>query len=238
MNSPYRPMEFIGHSSVAARNGVLLVYAGHPMREQAELYIQRVYRRSFAAKIHHFSPLLLVWLDSRQRIQGVVGLTQAEQQTLFLEQYLRAPVEQVLAEAVSDVDCRRNIVEIGNLAMVDRSSVRKMICFLSEYLAEQEVEWVVFTAMAELFNSFKRLGLPLTHLAAADPGLLGNDVVEWGSYYDGLPQVVAGRVAEGLILQTASPAVAGSVKSDTSLDRIAQQPLLPLPCQIQPAQIL
>jgi len=238
MNSPYRPMGIIGHSSVAARHGVLLVHSGHPMREQAELYIKRVYRRSYAAKIHHFSPLLLVWMDSRQRIRAVVGLTQAEHQTLFLEQYLRAPLEQALAAAGGDVDSRRNIIEIGNLAMVGRCSVREMIWFFSEYLIEQQVEWVVFTAMTELLNSFDRMGLALTHLAAADPALLDDDARDWGSYYNNSPQVVAGRVADVLTLHTGSPAVGGCVKSGTSSVRIAKQPLLPLPGQIRPAQTL
>ncbi len=204
-------------SIVADERGVVLVGPEHRLRRRAESYIRRVYRKAFSAQVSHFSAQLLVKLDSRQRILGVVGLTLAGQQPLFVEQYLSESVAALLAEVGPDSSQRsgqksgqsagkagkqetsgRKIIEIGNLAMVDRCSVRQMICFLSDYLLEQQVDWVVFTARAELLNSFKRLDLPLTHLGDADPRQLADQKSSWGSYYAGSPVVVAGRLNDVL----------------------------------------
>ena len=192
-------------SVIADERGVVLVGPEHRLRQRAESYIKRVYRKAFCAQVSHFSDQLLIKLDSRQRIVGVVGLTLAGEQPLFVEQYLSESVAGLLAdadqssgEAGKQVISGQKIIEIGNLAMLDRCSVRQMICFLSEYLLEQRVDWVVFTARAELLDSFKRLDLPLTHLGDADPGQLADQKNSWGSYYAGSPVVVAGRLNDVL----------------------------------------
>ena len=191
------------HSSVAEDHGVILVDAAHPLRARAEAYIKQVYRRVFSAQVNHFSAQLLVKLDAQQRIIGTVGLTLAGKQALFVEQYLSQPVTHLLAaDPNAQARTEQKIVEIGNLAMVDRCSVRQVICFLSQFMLEQKVDWVVFTARTELLNSFKRLGLPLTHLADASRDSIDDNNDTWGSYYAGSPKVVAGRLQDVLSLQT------------------------------------
>ncbi|MBV1889411.1 MAG: thermostable hemolysin [Gammaproteobacteria bacterium] len=208
LNSRSEPTRGFGPSLVADDAGVVLVDADHPLRESAQAYIKKVYRKMFSAQVNHFSAELLVKLDARQRISGAVGVTLADEHPLFIEQYLREPVSRLLAAAdqgfTQPTDNRQGqrIVEIGNLAMVDRCSVRQMICFLSSYLLEQQVDWVVFTARAELLNSFKRLKLPLTHLADAAVEQLDDKDNQWGSYYAGSPRVVAGRLKDVLLLSS------------------------------------
>ena len=223
-------------SIVADERGVVLVGPEHRLRRRAESYIRRVYRKAFSAQVSHFSSQLLVKLDSRQRIVGVVGLTLAGQQPLFVEQYLSETVAALLAgvsqsavqsagqsavqnfsESGKRMVADQKIIEIGNLAMLDRCSVRQMICFLSDYLLEQQVDWVVFTARAELLNSFKRLALPLTHLGAADPGQLADQNSRWGSYYNGSPVVVAGRLNDVLSQRLISNAQSSSQHKDDPL---------------------
>ena len=196
------------HSPVADDHGVVLVGAGHPLRAQAEAYIKRVYRRAFSAQVNHFSAQLLVKLDPRRRIIGVVGLTLADEQPLFVEQYRSQPVSRLLtADRDHHAITAQKIVEIGNLAMVDRCSVRQVICFLSKFMLEQKVDWVVFTARNELLNSFKRLNLPLTHLANANLNSIDDETDTWGSYYAGSPKVVAGRLQDVLSLPISAEAV-------------------------------
>jgi len=55
---------------------------------------------------------------------------------------------------------------------------------------------VVFTGTRALLNSFRRLGLELQALAAADPARLGDQAGDWGSYYDSGPMVMACEVED------------------------------------------
>ena len=227
----------VGQSAVAQANSVVLVGANHPLRKPAEAYIKRVYRRAFAAEVHHFSTQMLVKVDSRQRIKGVVGLTLAADQPLFLEQYLTAPVEGALASTGRRPGAvkRQGIVEIGNLAMIDHCSVRQMINFLTEYLIEQKIDWVVFTATTELRNSFKRMGLPLSLLADAEAKMLADSASNWGSYYEGSPKVFAGRLADVLLLADVVDVNPQQIKARVPANRSVRKPLLPLPGWVQPA---
>ena len=57
---------------------------------------------------------------------------------------------------------------------------------------------VVFTGVPALCNAFRRMGLPLTELATADPQQLppaSQD--DWGRYYQAGPKVYTGRIATG-----------------------------------------
>jgi hypothetical protein len=47
-------------------------------------------------------------------------------------------------------------------------------------------------------NVFRHLGLAPRALCPADPLLLGEARHDWGTYYDHEPQVMAGRIADGM----------------------------------------
>lgn len=240
MDATVMATEGAGQSAVAQANGVVLVDADHPLRKSAEAYIKRVYRRAFAAEVHHFSAQMLVKVDPRQGIKGVVGLTLAADQRLFLEQYLNSPIEDILASVSASSGRwpsganRQRIVEIGNLAMIDPCSVRRMISFLTEYLIEQKIDWVVFTATTELRNSFQRMGLPLTSLADAEPTRLVDSQSDWGSYYDRSPRVVAGRLADAMPMPRAAEVISPRVWARVPGHQPVGKPLLPLPGWAQP----
>ena len=76
--------------------------------------VKRIFRKHFASDINEFLPLLIC-AQSKGNIDSVVGLRSAQKETLFLEQYLAAPIEQVLQlEHGLSID-RNNLLEIGNL---------------------------------------------------------------------------------------------------------------------------
>ena len=68
---------------------------------------------------------------------------------------------------------------------------------LTDLLSSLGFHGVVFTGPPALLNSFQRLKLDLIPLAAADPSRLGDELADWGSYYDCAPQVTAGNVIRG-----------------------------------------
>ena len=61
--------------------------------QRAAHFIRRYYRMAFAARPHINATFLVSLEDSEHRLRAVVGLNPAAGRSLFLEQYLDAPLE-------------------------------------------------------------------------------------------------------------------------------------------------
>ncbi len=181
----------------------------HPDREAVRAFTRTVFERSYGAQLSGFFPDLIHFgVDGRT--QAVVGYRQAADSDLFLEHYLDRPVEQVATEALirqlhpqheatgSIPDCRRHdMVEVGNLAILDPGLARWAIAATTAFLHAAGLRWVLFTATRPLANAFRRLGLRPLALAAADPNRLPDGGAAWGNYYAGQPQVYLGDINAG-----------------------------------------
>jgi hypothetical protein len=174
------------------------VHLLHPERSACEGFIAARFQRAHGARIGHFSPHLLGVRDALGRWRAASGYTPADGRRLFLEQYLDAPVEEVLARHRGRPIDRHGIVEVGNLAAASTGMARALIPLLAGHLERLGYEWVVFTATRELRNTFARLGLQPVALAPADPARLLARDVDWGRYYDNDPVVMAGRIRHGV----------------------------------------
>lgn len=170
---------------------------GPARRREVEAFIHDVFARRYGADVAAFAPNLAL-LEEQGRIVAAAGWRSADSGPLFLERYLDAPLESVFAKIAGQPVQRSRIVEVGSLAAGRRGASVQMIFLMAEQLDKLGYEWVVFTATRELLTIFLRLGLPLLALAPADPARLGDEAGLWGSYYDTLPVVVAGRVRLGL----------------------------------------
>lgn len=171
------------------------IHATHPLRTRCEQFIGARFEHAHGARISHFSPYLLGVRDALDRWRAAAGYTPAEGRRLFLEQYLDAPVEHLLARYGVE---REAIVEVGNLAAASAGMGRTLIPLLARHLDRLGYEWVVFTATRELRNAFARMGLAPLELAPADPARLTDGGARWGTYYDSDPVVVAGRIRHAL----------------------------------------
>ncbi|GHB21885.1 thermostable hemolysin [Salinicola rhizosphaerae] len=164
---------------------------GGTERTDAESFIAKTYREQHGAAIHHFAPrLFALWEGSE--IQAAVGARRADPSPLFLESYLQVPIEQALAEALTQPVQRAALAEIGNLATRRPGLAVPLIVSLIETLVAEECRWLAFTATAAVRNGFRRLGLDVRQLAEADPTRLGPTVEEWGNYYLHRPWVMGG----------------------------------------------
>jgi hypothetical protein len=170
----------------------------HPLRNSFEQFIAARFDRAYGARVGHFLPYLLGVRDVSSRWQAGAGYGPAGLGRLFLEQYLDAPVEQVLAAAAGRAVERTGIVEVGNLAADSAGMARVLIPLLARHLHKLGYRWVVFTATRELRNSFRRLGLAPLQLARAEPSRVHEAGATWGSYYQHDPRVMAGKIALGL----------------------------------------
>lgn len=168
-----------------------------PRRTEVETFIRQVFARRYGADVRRFAPTL-VSVQDQDEIVAAAGYRCAADETLFLERYLPAPVESLLAFQHDDGPARRSIVEVGHLAAARPGAGRHLIGLIGSHLAEQDFSWVVCTLTLGLRQLFTRIGVAPLALGVADPALLGADVGHWGSYYDHRPIVLAGQLGKAL----------------------------------------
>ncbi len=174
-----------------------VVLNGENKRIEVERFIHNVFLNQYGADVHEFLPWLLSIHDKNGNINSALGLRSAGDDTLFLEQYLNTSIEETASGIIGKDIKREEIIEVGNLAAVSLGGARLLIYMLTAFLRGAGYKWVVFTAPSLLVNSFKRLELPLYHLANATIESLDNNNADWGDYYDHKPQVVIGNVDKG-----------------------------------------
>lgn len=190
------PTPFESSSGVAGIIGLT-----HPRREIVEAFIARQFREVHGAHISVFMPQLLALFDDQGDVRAAVGMRDAGVERLFLEYYLDTSVEQAIAdraEPAGTVAVREQIVEIGNLASIDRCASRHLFKLLARRLSSEDFHWAVFTGCSSLQRMFSILGIETVGLGRALQSRLPTDQQTWGGYYEDNPHVVAGRVGLGL----------------------------------------
>jgi|SRR5690606_18179057 hypothetical protein len=178
--------------------GFALQKAASPSERAAlERFIASRFAQAHGARLAHFCERLLGVTDPAGRLRAAAGYTPAAAHRLFVEQYLDAPVEAVLAPAAGCDIARHEIVEVGNLA-ARVGMGRVLIPAIGAHLHAEGYRWVVFTATRELRNAFRRLHLEPLCLGPALPMRLADGGAAWGTYYEHDPGVMAGRIASCL----------------------------------------
>jgi transcriptional regulator of met regulon len=163
-----------------------------PERAALEAFIQEMFHKVHGANITHFMPKLLSLRDSENTLRAVCGLRHAQDESLFLEHYLDAPIEEVLSQQVGQTIHRDEILEIGNLAVLEPACIRSLLASVSVYLHGTDTKWAVFTGITTLRNALKRLHMPVHMLGEAKLSRLPmTEQSHWGTYYDQQPQIMA-----------------------------------------------
>ena len=168
-----------------------------PRRSEVEGFIREIYARRYGAQVPHFAPVL-VGLRENGELLAAAGYRNAASDALFLERYLPSPVEAMLAAHANARPARESIVEVGHLAAGRGGEGRRLIQLMAPHLAAEGFEWVVGTVTQELRKMLVRLGIAPLTLGAADPALLGDEAMHWGSYYEHQPVVLAGQLRRAL----------------------------------------
>jgi hypothetical protein len=165
-------------------------------RARIEAFIQTVYRIHYGAEIRHWAPSL-VGLAKDESLIAAAGYRRATER-LFLECYLPAPVEQVIAAKAGARASREAIFEVGHFASSRHGAGRGLLIALGRHLAAEGCRWVVSTATFELRALFDRIGVRVVELGPANAAVLGHEASSWGSYYEHAPIVIAGELDTGL----------------------------------------
>lgn len=160
-------------------------------RGDVETFIKNIYAHAYGALIDVHYPILMSVRDESGKILAATGFRPATAEPLFLEQYLNAPIEQILKTP------RGQIVEIGNLASDGGGASLYLFAALAAYLNYKGFTQAVVTSTDFLERRFHQMGLQPKRHAKADPALLLSDGENWGTYYDTQPHVISGSVAQG-----------------------------------------
>lgn len=163
-------------------------------RQELEDFVRTIFKRAHNAEISHFMPKLLSVRDAHGKLLAVCGLRHANEEKLFLETYLDAPIEALLSQYNQKTISRDVVLEIGNLAVADPINVRSLLAGISLYLHSTHSEWAVFTGISVLRNSLIKLNMSLQFLGEANIDRIpAHERAAWGTYYDERPQVLAIR---------------------------------------------
>lgn len=166
-------------------------------RAEVEQFIGEVFRKAYGAKIKRFKPCLMSLRDHGNRLVAACGFRSAALEPLFLENYLDQPIETVLSKHTGLLVKRSDIVEVGNLSVIEPGMARYLIAAIVNQLHATSKQWAVFTAVPLVRNAFIKIGLDPVMLGDADKSRLpAEEQAEWGSYYAQKPQIMAVRRVE------------------------------------------
>lgn len=165
-----------------------------PARSELEGFIHARYAAIYQANIRHFLPFLLASWQGTQ-LQGALGLRPGAAGAFFVENYLDASIESIVAQQQGEYVPREQIIETGNLAG-SRGSSQLLFVVLTEVLYKAGFRWITFTATPMVINLLHRLGFAPQAICEADVSRLGEQAQDWGSYYDNRPSVVIGNIEQ------------------------------------------
>lgn len=169
-------------------------------RREIEDFIEGVYRDRFGATIRCGYPSLMAVCGRDGTLQAALGLRQAADQRLFLEQYLDLPIEALLSARLGVHVHRHQIVEIGSLASRSwRASIR-LILATSARLASGRACYGVVTATRELRRNFATFGFAYAGLGPAHAERLPDRGASWGGYFQRDPQILVGAICPAAAL--------------------------------------
>ncbi|OEF08628.1 thermostable hemolysin [Vibrio genomosp. F10] len=169
----------------------------HPLWEQVINHVSQRYHQAFNADLKQFMPAYLT-LMNHDDILSVCGFSTAQDQRLFLEQYLDDDAQTLVASTFDCTVKRSNLVEFGHLASFANGMSSLHFYLIAEMLVDNGFEWCIFTATDPLHAMMVRLGLEPKIIANADQNKIPDAKSTWGSYYEHQPRVLAGNLRKGL----------------------------------------
>ncbi len=165
-----------------------------PERLRVEGFIKDIYRRSYGADISVTYPMLMSVRDADGHILAAAGFRVAEQEPLFLEQYIQSPIEQVLAGIYNRNVARSDIAEIGNLASAGKGASIFLFAAIASYLLHLNISYATVTGTDQLHRRLEMTGLHPHVICNADRARLNSEQKSWGTYYDTQPRVLTGSL--------------------------------------------
>lgn len=196
---------------------------GSTRRNSVENYIHNRFASVHHADVHHFLPNIIS-LRCGDEYSAAVGLAPASNGKLFAEQYLDAPVEQVISQTLGLSIARDQIVEIGNLVSTWKGSSLLLFIVIGEVMEQLGYHYVLFTGTREVKALLTRLRYSPVVLADANPAALPDGGASWGTYYSNHPQVMFGDNRPAMDTARKNPMYRATVVAiNSSINRICDE---------------
>lgn len=173
---------------------------GQARWQQACALVADQYEQSFGAQIQPDFPRYLGLAASVSGGAGdldpgapvaVVGARGPGEQPLFCQRYLGSDLAAVLEQRTGRTLRPAAIVELGNLALLDRRLLTPLFCHVHTWTLNQGFDWIVFCLTREVRAMLEGSGAALIELGPARPEKVGADRTLWGDYYRHSPAVMA-----------------------------------------------
>jgi len=168
-----------------------------PQYQEIKSFIENIFYRSYSAKISVNFPKIMALTNRNDKLISAVGIRNAADNRLFLEQYLDKNIEEILSDLTQSKVERSDIVEIGSLASSQKNSARCLYVALSAYLKNENYQYAVMTGTEYLLKYFEKAGLKPRIITKAKQSKLIDQNVDWGTYYKTNPKVMVLDVANG-----------------------------------------
>lgn len=168
-----------------------------PKYNEIKGFIEDVFYRFYRARISVNFPKIMALTNRNDKLISAVGIRNAADNDLFLEQYLDKKIEEILSEITHSKVERSEIVEIGSLASNKKNAARCLYVALAAYLKNEGYKYAVMTGTDYLKKYFEKSGLKPIIIVKADRERLKNKEVDWGTYYESNPKVMMLDVANG-----------------------------------------
>ncbi|QFT81963.1 Thermostable hemolysin [Roseovarius sp. THAF27] len=159
--------------------------------EQALEHIARSYRRTFSADTRIRPSRLVITTDPTGAVACAASI-RCNDEAFFSQQYLDAPVSELLSRRTGLAVGPVEILEVGGLACSSPFSAYPTLRALFEWGRERGISWGLFTATTEVRRLIQRARITPLMLAPADASRV-LDPDQWGEYYDHDPWVCAFR---------------------------------------------
>lgn len=162
-------------------------------RASLEARIRSGFGMHFDACIEGFMPRFAHYRHA-SGATGVIGIRCAADEPLFLESYLNASVESVIADATGAHVDRHRIAEVGQFVVDDRDIVTSFFRDLVPFLVENGYDWVCFTGTDRIRALLARVGFRGLPVARAEATRVRDTGDRWGRYYEFDPVVILGKL--------------------------------------------
>lgn len=162
-----------------------------PLFEQALLHISRSYRTVFSADTR-IRPSRLVITTARSGEVACATSIRCHEETFFSQQYLNAPVGDLLSRQIGLDVAPQAILEVGGLACSTPFAAYPTLQAVFQWGRERGITWGLFTATTEVRRLIQRAKITPLMLARAEASRV-EDPDQWGDYYDHDPWVCAFR---------------------------------------------
>lgn len=189
----------IDYFSTAPGINIDLFSKDSPEYSVIEDHIYAKLKKKYSFDTPYSFPYLLS-LTCNNHICATIGICAAESGPLFLEKYLKYPVEQEIGMCFKTAIRRESIVEAGNVISSWRGNNQLLFILLLDLLLRSDREWLTLFSNKEIDPVLKKINFTTIPLSQATVKMFADGKEQWGSYFHVAPRIVVLHIPSAMAL--------------------------------------